>query len=69
MRDENFPDFDHEIAKLAFQYWEEEGYPQDRAVQHWERAEREVKRHIGDSPGDGQAPGGIANDTGASGKL
>ena len=57
------------IAELAYQYWEEEGYPNDRAVQHWERAERELRQRFGNSPADSQAPGGIPNDTGASGKL
>ena len=69
MPDDCFPDFNQEIAKFAYLYWEEEGYPQDRAVQHWERAEREMRLRLGNSSVDGQAPGGIANDTGSSGKM
>ncbi len=65
----NWPDFEQEIAALAHQYWMEEGCPQDRSVQHWERAERELRRRFGDGPSDGQSPGGIPNDTGASGKM
>ena len=63
------PDFERVIADLAYQYWQEEGCPQDRTVQHWERAERELRRRFGDSPPDGYAPGGIPNDTGASGTM
>ena len=63
------PDFEQATAILAHQFWEEEGCPQDRAVQHWERAEREIRKRFGESPADGQSPGGIPNDTGASGKM
>lgn len=69
MTQDNWPDFEREIAILAHQYWREEGCPENRAVQHWERAERELRRRFGDGPADGQAPGGIPNDTGASGKM
>ena len=69
MPPEPYPDFDRAVAVLAHRYWEEEGCPPDRDMQHWERAERELRRTNGDSPADGQAPGGIANDTGASGKM
>jgi hypothetical protein len=35
-----------EIAALAHQYYEEEGCPQNRALEHWQRAEREIReRH------------------------
>lgn len=63
------PDLEHEIAALAYRFWEEEGCPADRAVQNWERAEREIHRQRGDSVADPLAPGGIPNDTGASGKM
>jgi Protein of unknown function (DUF2934) len=69
MPNENNPDFERDIAALAHRYWEEEGYPEDRAVQHWERAEREIRRQRGDTPEAGQSPGGIPNDTSASGKM
>ena len=65
----NYPDFQGEIAALAFRFWMEEGCPQDRSVQHWERAERELRERLGESAMDGQAPGGIPNETGASGKM
>jgi len=63
------PNFDQAIADLAQQYWQEEGCPENCAVQHWERAERELQSRNGASPSDGQVPGGIPNDTGASGKM
>jgi hypothetical protein len=33
-----------EIAALAHQYYEEEGRPENRALEHWQRAEREIHR-------------------------
>jgi hypothetical protein len=62
-------DLQHEIAELAYRHWEEDGFPEDQAGQHWERAERELRRRHGESPADGTVPGGIPVDTGASGKL
>jgi hypothetical protein len=32
----------HEIARLAYGYWEAEGRPDGRAVDHWLRAESEL---------------------------
>ena len=64
-----YPDFQGETAALAYRFWVEEGCPQDRSVQHWERAEREVRERLGDCAADGQSPGGIPNETGASGKM
>lgn len=29
---------DQQIADLAYRFWEEEGYPHDRAEAHWLRA-------------------------------
>lgn len=69
MPQENSPDFERTIADLAYQIWLQEGCPEDRAVQHWEQAERELRRRLGESASDGQSPGGIPNDTGASGKM
>ena len=69
MARENPPNFDQEIAVLAHRLWEEEGCAEGRAEQHWERAERELWMRLGDSLGDGHSPGGIPNDTGASGKM
>ena len=64
-----YPDFQAEVAALAYRFWVEDGCPQDRSVQHWERAERELWQGQGDNASDGQSPGGIPNDTGASGKM
>ena len=69
MTPDNPPDFERATAELAFQYWLEEGCPEDRSVQNWERAVRELRRQFGDGPPDGYAPGGIPNDTGASGMM
>ncbi len=69
MAGENEAGFEKEIAALAHSYWEEEGCPENQSVQHWERAEREIRRRFGEGPADGQWAGGIANDTGASGKM
>ena len=32
-----------EIARLAYRYWENQGQPQGSDVQHWLRAERELR--------------------------
>ena len=66
---ESVPDLQCEIAALAHEFWKAEGCPEGRSVQHWERAEREMRRRFGDSSSDAQSPGGIPNDTGASGKM
>lgn len=66
---DTYPDLQGEVAALAYRFWVEEGCPQDRSVQHWERAERELRQGQGESASDGQSPGGIPNDTGASGKM
>lgn len=69
MPDEQPSDLEADIARLAHQFWEEEGCPEDRSVQHWERAQRELRERYGNSVADGQSPGGIPNDTGSSGKM
>jgi len=39
-------EYEVEVASLARQYYEEEGCPEGRALQHWVRAENEIrKRH------------------------
>lgn len=35
--------FEEDIARLAFRYYEEEGRPEGRAMDHWLRAEMEIK--------------------------
>jgi hypothetical protein len=32
-----------EIARLAYRYYEEEGRPEGKAEEHWQRAEMEIK--------------------------
>ena len=36
-----------DIAQLAQQYWEEEGRPEGRATEHWNRAEQALRQHAG----------------------
>ena len=36
-----------DIAQLAQQYWEEEGRPENRATDHWSRAERTLRAQAG----------------------
>jgi hypothetical protein len=40
-------DEEAEIATLAYRYYEEEGYPEARAHEHWLRAEQEVRGRTG----------------------
>jgi Protein of unknown function (DUF2934) len=50
-------DEETEIAALAQSYYEEEGRPKDRSLEHWSRAEREVRaRHAHPVPGAGGSP-------------
>jgi len=35
-----------EIGALAKLHWEEEGQPQGRALEHWHRAESELRRRV-----------------------
>ena len=37
-------EFEAEVEALARQYYEEEGRPEGRALDHWIRAENEVRR-------------------------
>jgi len=41
------PDHDSEIAKHAYTIWESEGRPSGRDLDHWLRAEAEVKAEHG----------------------
>jgi hypothetical protein len=34
---------DEEIARLAYRYYEEEGYPEGRADEHWHRAQQKIR--------------------------
>jgi len=38
-----------EIAALAQRYYEEEGRPEGRSLEHWLRAERELRPHAASS--------------------
>jgi len=50
-------DEETEIAALAQRYYEEEGRPKDRSLEHWSRAEREVRaRHARSLPKGDAAP-------------
>jgi hypothetical protein len=69
MAEEHSSDWQQEVASLAHRYWVEEGCPENRAVQHWERAEREIQRRFGKIMRGDEVPGGIPNDTGASGMM
>ncbi|HSI10536.1 MAG TPA: DUF2934 domain-containing protein [Chthoniobacter sp.] len=41
----NHPD-PEEIGALAKLHWEEEGRPEGKALEHWHRAESELRRQI-----------------------
>jgi hypothetical protein len=54
-------EYEVEVAALARQYYEEEGRPEGRSLDHWLRAEREIRRRMGiskapDSVPDSQHP-------------
>ena len=36
-----------DVARLAQQYWEEEGRPEGRATDHWSRAEQTLRQQAG----------------------
>ncbi len=36
-----------DIARLAQQMWEEEGRPENRALDHWSRAEQQLRQQAG----------------------
>ena len=42
MNDQTTQPSHEEIAQLAKSYWQEEGWPEGKATEHWERAEREL---------------------------
>lgn len=42
---------EEEIARLAHQYYQEEGRPEGRAKEHWERAEGEIRKQSSVGPG------------------
>ncbi|HEY5812148.1 MAG TPA: DUF2934 domain-containing protein [Terrimicrobiaceae bacterium] len=41
--DKLHPDKDAEITSLAYRFYQEEGFPDGKADEHWLRAEREVQ--------------------------
>ncbi|HLJ20034.1 MAG TPA: DUF2934 domain-containing protein [Stellaceae bacterium] len=43
-------DYDGEIARRAYNIWEDEGRPSGRELDHWLRAEAEVKAERTESP-------------------
>jgi len=70
------PATDEQIRLRAYQIWEEEGRPDGRAEEHWQRASDEVTLSRGDArasaadrdlesnPGIGQSPGLDGEDSG-----
>ena len=60
------------IRRRAYELWEQEGRPDERAVDHWQRAEAEMAEgHAGtggdESRGEGQGPNDLAADEAARG--
>lgn len=43
-------EYEVEVAALARQYYEEEGRPEGRSIDHWLRAEREIRRRMAAPP-------------------
>lgn len=41
------PDRERRIRQRAYALWEDEGYPEGRELDHWERAEREIEAEEG----------------------
>ncbi len=37
---------ENRIRQRAFEIWNEEGQPEDKEKEHWERAEREIKLNL-----------------------
>ena len=48
-----------QITHLAYQIWEAEGRPEGRALEHWQRAERQGAK----APAEVMPPGNPAADT------
>ena len=46
MSDSNIYPAPEEIGALAKLHWEEEGRPDGRALEHWHRAESELRRRV-----------------------
>jgi hypothetical protein len=46
MSDSNIYPTPEEIGALAKLHWEEEGQPEGRALEHWHRAESELRRRV-----------------------
>jgi hypothetical protein len=46
MSQENLHPSPDEIGALAKLLWEEEGHPEGRAMEHWHRAENELRRRV-----------------------
>jgi hypothetical protein len=46
MSQDNLHPSPHEIGALAKLFWEEEGRPEGRAMEHWHRAENELRRRV-----------------------
>jgi hypothetical protein len=44
-------DKEHQIRERAFQIWIEEGQPDGKDKEHWEKAQGELEDAVGPSPG------------------
>jgi hypothetical protein len=44
------PDVDREVARRAYEIWEEDGRPEGRDHDHWVRAEQDVLATPADTP-------------------
>lgn len=51
------------VQKRAYELWEQEGRPGDRAVEHWTQAEREVLAQPADHPPGEDRSGAVAPPT------
>ncbi|TWA74367.1 DUF2934 family protein [Azospirillum brasilense] len=59
---------EHRIRHRAYEIWEQEGRPEGRRAEHWERACRELQEEDERAKEEGSEPQGLAQapaDTGA----
>jgi hypothetical protein len=65
MDDTRQHDREHSIRVRAFQIWESEGRPVDRADEHWETARQEIEAAEAETAAapEAAAPEGVASET------
>ena len=44
-----------EISALAYRLWQDEGHPEDKAEEHWHRAEEKLRDWHSPVPPEGEA--------------